>query len=373
MLPDKLRLKLEDRSLAGSLRSLKTTDGLIDFASNDYLGFSKSLHVSAGTSTGSTGSRLLSGNTALHEMVEDEIAAFHKSAKAILFNSGYDANVGLLPAVTDRHDVILYDDLIHASLRDGIQLSQARNIKYAHNNIQQLEKLIERHVPATPHNLFIVTESVFSMDGDSPDLQAIIAFRKQYKNVHIILDEAHAVGVIGSDGAGLAQYFNVQDAIFARVVTFGKALGSHGAAVLCCTNTYVYLMNYARSFIYTTAMPAYSLRAISAGYDALINRPDTIKRLKDIIAAFNLCLVTLGLKSRFRESETAIHTCIIPGNVVVHKVATSLQQNGYDVRPILSPTVATGTERLRICLHSYNSIAEIENMLTLLAQLILKT
>ncbi len=210
MLPDKLHLKLGMRHFAGSLRTLKTITGKVDFASNDYLGFSKLLKVPPSDQHGATGSRLISGHTLLHDQVEKQIALFHKVESALLFNSGYDANLGLIAAVTDRFDLIIYDELVHASIRDGISLSQAKSLKYRHNDLKHLEILLNKFHENEDREVYVITESVFSMDGDQPDLAGIVDLVHKFDNVHLILDEAHALGVIGKNGAGLAQELGVE-------------------------------------------------------------------------------------------------------------------------------------------------------------------
>jgi len=368
MLPEKLQTLLGMRYFSGSLRKLTVNKNSIDFASNDYLGFSK-LEISDVSSTnGATGSRLLSGHSDLHDRVEEQIAQFHNAPAALLFNSGYDANIGLIPALTDRADLILFDQLVHASIRDGIQLSQAKSLKYRHNDLRHLEILLSKFSEAEERQVYVITESVFSMDGDMPDLKKLIDLVSRFDNAHLILDEAHALGVIGENGAGFAQHLDLENDVFARVMTFGKGLGCHGAAVLGSEDLKEYLINYARSFIYTTAMPEHSLHCISKGYLTLSSSEDAISRLTNNIATFNKLVLQVGLRLRFRESETAIQTCIIPNNEVVKEAAFTLQDNGYDVRAILSPTVNKGEERLRICIHSFNTENEMSGMLNLLSK-----
>jgi 8-amino-7-oxononanoate synthase len=370
MLPDKLQAKIGMRHFSGSLRKLTVSKGLVDFSSNDYLGLSKlPLPENVGTN-GATGSRLISGHSDLHDQVENQIAQFHNAPAALLFNSGYDANIGLIPALTDRADLILFDQLVHASIRDGIQLSQAKSLKYRHNDLSHLEILLAKFSQEEEREVYVITESVFSMDGDIPDLISVIKLVKKYPNAHLILDEAHALGVLGKNGVGLAQQLNVENDIFARVMTFGKGLGCHGAAVLGSEELKDYLINYARSFIYTTALPQHALHSILNGYKTLSYSDDAVLQLASNVSLFNKLVLQNGLRLRFRESETAIQVCIIPKNDQVKKAAQILQENGYDVRAILSPTVAQGEERLRICIHSFNTEIEMGSMLQLLAKTI---
>jgi 8-amino-7-oxononanoate synthase len=374
--PIKLSDKLESRRQNKSLRILQQPNELIDFASNDYIGFSKSESIFNVThqflldhnikSNGATGSRLLSGNHALYTETENYIAQFHQSESALLFNSGYDANVGFFSAVPQKGDLILYDELCHASIRDGIQLSNAKSYKFKHNDFEDLELLIQRN----PNTLiYIVTESVFSMDGDCPNIEELVALSEKH-NCYLVVDEAHALGVFGEKGEGLIQHLHLQDKIFARIMTFGKGLGCHGAVVLGSEELKSYLVNFARSFIYTTGLSPHSVATILMGYHHLEKDKNAIESLRDNIVFFNQVKKMLYLSPLFIRSKSAIQSVIIPGNEKVKSIANSLQQNGFDVKAILSPTVPVGQERLRFCLHSYNSKEEITKVLTLLNTLV---
>lgn len=374
--PKKLSDKLESRRQNKSLRILQQPNELIDFASNDYIGFSKSESIFNVThqflldhnikSNGATGSRLLSGNHALYTETENYIAQFHQSESALLFNSGYDANVGFFSAVPQKGDLILYDELCHASIRDGIQLSNAKSYKFKHNDFEDLELLIQRN----PNTLiYIVTESVFSMDGDCPNIEELVALSEKH-NCYLVVDEAHALGVFGEKGEGLIQHLHLQDKIFARIMTFGKGLGCHGAVVLGSEELKSYLVNFARSFIYTTGLSPHSVATILIGYHHLEKDKNALESLRDNIVFFNQVKKMLYLNPLFIRSKSAIQSVIIPGNEKVKSIASELQQNGFDVKAILSPTVSVGQERLRFCLHSYNSKEEITKVLTLLNTLV---
>ena len=378
-LPKKLHHKLEERKETNSLRSLKSSNIGVDFCSNDYLGFSGSKeHTTlandiykehAGNQNGATGSRLLSGNHKLHELVEQRIAQFHKSETALLFNSGYDANLGFLQAVPQRGDIILYDALVHASIRDGIQMSHAKAYKFDHNDIEDLKRHLSVRAQSRTidQQIYVITESVFSMDGDSPDLIAITQLCQDY-NCHLVVDEAHALGVVGSKGQGLVQELQLQETVFARIVTFGKALGAHGAAILGSKVLQEYLINFARPFIYTTALPPHSAAAILAGYTLLQRTAGThaIKTLHHHIQVFQEELKRLAINTHFITSNTAIQAAIIPNNERVLTLSQELTKAGFEVLPIRSPTVPKGSERLRFCLHSFNTVDEIKNVLSLL-------
>ncbi|GEC79617.1 aminotransferase class I/II-fold pyridoxal phosphate-dependent enzyme [Flavobacterium aquatile] len=377
--PKSLSQKLQQREQNNALRKLPVFNNLIDFASNDYLGFARSEEIFNQTHTyllendikinGATGSRLISGNHNLYQITEDFIANFHQSETALIFNSGYDANVGFFSSVPQRNDIILYDELCHASIRDGIQMSNAKSYKFQHNDFEQLEKIICKQLETRNPQLetfYIVTESVFSMDGDSPNLEELSILCEKY-NCHLVVDEAHALGVFGDFGQGLVQSQALQNKIFATIMTFGKGLGCHGAAILGNQELKNYLVNFARSFIYTTGLSPHSVATILIAYQHLEAEREAIQNLRNNIQFFNQEKLQMGLKPLFVYSKSAIQCAIIPGNEKVKSIAHQLQENGFDVKAILSPTVPEGQERLRFCLHSYNSEKEISEVLNLLA------
>jgi 8-amino-7-oxononanoate synthase len=378
--PKSLQQKLQQREEQNALRQLPIPNNLIDFASNDYIGFAKNETIFHETHqmlldknikvNGATGSRLLSGNHELYQETEDYIAKFHYAESALIFNSGYDANIGFFSAIPQRKDIILYDELCHASIRDGIQMSHAKSYKFAHNDVEDLEKLITKFQPTTDNRqsttVYIVTESVFSMDGDSPNMEELTKLSEKY-NAYLVVDEAHALGVFGEQGEGLVQSLGLQDKVFARIVTFGKGLGCHGAAVLGSHNLKSYLVNFARSFVYTTGLSPHSVATILQSYKQLKKEKEALEKLKSNIIFFNQEKMRLGLKPIFVYSKSAIQCAIIPGNEKVKNIASQIQQKDFDVRPILSPTVPEGQERLRFCLHSYNSESEISEVLQLLS------
>jgi len=378
--PKSLQQKLQKREEQNALRQLPIANDLIDFASNDYIGFAKNEAIFNQTHqllldknikvNGATGSRLLSGNHVVYEETEIFIAEFHRAESALIFNSGYDANIGFFSAVPQRTDIILYDELCHASIRDGIQMSNAKAYKFQHNDLEELEKLITKFQPITnnrqPTTVYIVTESVFSMDGDSPNMEELTKLSEKY-NAYLVVDEAHALGVFGEQGEGLLQSLGLQDKVFARIVTFGKGLGCHGAAVLGSHKLKSYLVNFARSFVYTTGLSPHSVATISQSYKQLKKEKEALEKLKSNIIFFNQEKMRLGLKPIFVYSKSAIQCAIIPGNEKVKNIASQIQQKDFDVRPILSPTVPEGQERLRVCLHSYNSEKEISEVLQLLS------
>lgn len=357
MKEDFLHKKLSERQDQHAYRTLKIVTGTIDFCSNDYLGIAAILKIKDTLKHGSTGSRLLAGNYALIEETEQFIASFHEAEAGLIFNSGYDANLGLLSCVPQRGDTILYDYLSHASIRDGIRLSFANAFSFQHNDLTDLESKLQK----STGNIFIVTESVFSMDGDTAPLKEISVLCEKY-NAHLIVDEAHATGVIGTKGQGLVQSENLQAKCFARVHTFGKALGCHGAIVLGSQTLRNYLINFSRAFMYSTALPETSIEAIRSSYTLFPGMHEERKHLLKLIRLFQESFVSFTKL----KTNTPIQGIIVPGNEQARMVANLLQSNNLDVRPILYPTVPKNSERLRIVLHAFNTIDELNTLTSLL-------
>lgn len=357
---DFLLKKLNERIEQNAFRRLRLPEGKTDFCSNDYLGIvhhqliEKKLAAShTSYKHGSTGSRLLAGNYPLVEQAEKMIAGFHQAAAGLIYNSGYDANLGLLSCVPQRGDTILYDFLSHASLRDGIRLSFAQSFSFRHNDVADLEKKLQ----AATGNTFVVTESVFSMDGDMAPLPQISELCERYQ-AHLVVDEAHATGVVGERGEGLVQHLGLQQQCFARIHTFGKAVGCHGAIILGSEQLRDYLVNFSRSFIYSTALPEESVAAICSAYELFPGMQKERTHLQQLITSFQQA----PGKYEKLVSATPIQIVIIPGNDQVKAVANALQAAGLDVRPILYPTVPAGKERLRIVLHAFNSMDELQQV-----------
>jgi 8-amino-7-oxononanoate synthase len=357
--------KLNEREQQKAYRSLNIiSHDLVDFASNDYLGFSKNLEIPIAAEEivrnfklrdhGATGSRLISGNNTLYEHVELSLASYHESDAALLFNSGYMANLALLSCVAGRTDTILYDEHVHASIRDGLRLSVARSFSFKHNDIDDLNKKSQNAIG----QLFIVTESVFSMNGDEAPLMELTRFSKE-NNALLIVDEAHALGV---KGWGLVAELGIQSDVFARTFTFGKAFGSHGAAVLVNKKTKEFLVNFSRPFIYTTGMPPLQVAYIISAYEYYHRNSICTHTLHKRIQFFREHSSELG----FLPSITAIQCLIIPGNERVNSAEKMLMDAGFFVKAIKYPTVPLDQERLRICLHSFNSEEEIIQLLNLL-------
>jgi 8-amino-7-oxononanoate synthase len=392
---DFLKQKISKRVEAGNYRQIRQpgqlgqptqNDRLIDFSSNDYLGFAKSKELYSLMKQyeeqyfdmvfpGAGASRLISGNHELYNIAEKQLSEFYKSEKALIFNSGYDANLGLISSICDRNDAILYDEYVHASIRDGIRLSTARSFSFRHDDIESLKEKIAYVMKSRGKKprgkIVVVIETVYSMEGISKHTSGRYIFEDIidhcFENgMYIIVDEAHSTGVYGDYGEGLVIGRNLQNKVFARVHTFGKALGVHGAVVVGSSILYDYLVNFARSFIYTTALPPHSLISILSAHDFLRNQQGSSMRskLKENISRFSKIFYQ---KQNDVGNDSAIHSMIIPGNENAKKLAGQCVIAGFDVRAILSPTVPAGKERLRICLHSFNTEKEIDVLLNVIA------
>ncbi len=351
-----LMTKLDEKKTRGHLRSLIDCRGKIDFSSNDYFGFASKLHAlyppPADIYSGATGSRSITGNSPEAEEAEKLVASFHNMESALIFNSGYMANVGLFSCLAAKGDSYISDELIHASIIDGMRLSHANRVKFTHNNLADLEKKLQQ----IAGRKIVAIESVYSIDGDEAPLIEIAALCKQYGAL-LIVDEAHATGVFGDYGEGLVCKYNLQKDVFACIYTFGKALGLHGAAVTGSKILRNYLINHARSFIFTTALPPYSYLQIQHVYAELpkANR----KKLFFLIDYFKKQAV-LFPEIGFKESNSTIQGIVIGDSFKTTALSTYLFEKGIFVKAILPPTVATGTERLRICIHSFNTCEEID-------------
>ncbi|MEQ9290290.1 MAG: 8-amino-7-oxononanoate synthase [Cyclobacteriaceae bacterium] len=372
---DQLLTKLQERKTSGNARRLTSGAGLVDFVSNDYLGLARSEELFRKISSydysgiinknGSAGSRLLAGNSPEHEQLESKLANIFEAESALLFNSGYSANLALVSSIPQKGDTILYDSLSHVCLKEGAWLSKADSISFRHNDLEDLESKLKR----ARGTIFVIIESVYSMDGDLVPIKDIINLAKGYGG-HLIVDEAHSTGVNGKDGAGLVCEMGLAHEFLARVYTFGKGMGVHGACICGGAALIEYLVNFGRPFIYTTALPIHGVFSIDAAFDYLKDHIQLQSLLRDNIRFFNSRYdEVLGKDSSWIKpySETAIQPIIIPGNDRIKEVANELQKVGLDVRPVLSPTVKAGTERLRISLHTHNTQKQIEKLIQALA------
>jgi 8-amino-7-oxononanoate synthase len=379
-IPEHFQTQHDERVARDAVRTLRVETTGIDLSSNDYLGiatkladpqvinrllisFDESQHepVQCGfAKIGATGSRLVSGTMRQHEELEAEIAAFHQAEAALLFGSGYEANLGLLSSMAGRTDTVIYDELAHASMRDGIRLSSARAYSFRHNNLDDLSEKLKN----ARGECFIVVESIYSMDGDQAPLIQIIELAERV-GAYVVVDEAHATGVYGPQGAGLVAELGLSQRVLARVHTFGKALGYRGACVVGGHVLREHLINAARSFIYTTAQDLVTLRFIQEAYRILRSAERERGELRELIAGMR-SLKSDQQELSFLPSNSPIQGVIVPGNSEALAAERALREAGYIVRAIRAPTVPYGTERIRICLHSFNSLDQVVGALSVI-------
>lgn len=351
----------------------------VDFLSNDYLGLARSEALRQNIETtflqlneaikinGSTGSRLLSGNHKYAEELEHSLAKIFMAEAALIFNSGYNANLSILSCVPTKADTIIHDELIHASLIDGARLSFAKRRSFRHNDLNDLEKKLR----SAQGQKFVVVESIYSMDGDACPLQELVVLCEQH-GAYIIVDEAHSTGLWGNDGNGLACESNLQEKIFARIYTFGKGMGVHGACICGSQLLKDYLINFARPFIYTTAMPLHSFVSIACAFEYIQSNGQPRKSLFENISIFKQGFLANNKSSipLLLPSNSAIQIISTSGNEHAKNVAEQMRANNFEVRAILAPTVKSGQERLRICLHAYNTKKEIDDFMINLTELL---
>ena len=349
----------------------------IDFCSNDYLGLAADEALQAETiqrwrkqpGNGATGSRLLSGNSAAVEALEEELADFFSAPAALFFPTGYVAVLATLSAVTKRGDLLLYDADMHASTKDAARLSPARRLNFKHNDIEALKKRCKKHPES---QIFVISEGIFSMNGDPAPLQDLLDLCASEKAT-LMLDEAHSTGVFGPKGQGIAYDLGVHEQVSLRIHTFGKAFGAQGACLLGSRALMDHVINFSRCFIYSTAPLPVQVHALRAVLEHFRSGNAPISQLWKNISLFQQLAAQLLPKSICAPQSGPIQIFSLPNQAHTCKAARFLQLKGYDVRPILSPTVPVGKERIRVCLHSYNTPTEIQNLIENLSNYLKKS
>ena len=357
--------KLATIESSGNLRRLPRvehqgkwiTDGgrrMLNLSSNDYLGLAASeerqeefLASIQGKylPLSSSSSRLLTGNFPVYTELEERIASSFGREAALLFNSGYHANTGILPALADKRTLILADKLVHASIIDGILLSGAPFLRYRHNDYGQLERLLRKHEKAYDR-VFIVTESLFSMDGDVADLRKLVELKKTASNICLYVDEAHAIGARGENGLGIAEEQACAGEIDLLVGTFGKALASMGAYVVCSRVIREYLVNTARPLIFSTALPPFQIAWTLFVWEKLPSLAEKREKLRR-----NSRLLADSLRGKGGEiSQSHIVPFIVGESEDCARKAEELRRKGFYCLPVRPPTVPKGTSRIRISL-----------------------
>lgn len=342
---------------------------MLNLSSNDYLGLANDIELRRDfleTLTPETflptssSSRLLTGNFTAWEQLEQQLATAFGTEAALVFNSGYHANTGILPAVSNARTLILADKLVHASLIDGIRLSAAKSIRYRHNQYDQLERLIE--INHTEYErIIIVTESIFSMDGDEADLRELVRLKKKYANVWLYVDEAHAFGIRGDKGLGCAEEQECISDIDFLVGTFGKALASAGAYIVCRKVIREYLVNKMRTFIFTTALPPVIIQWTSFVFTRLPNFRQRREKLQLVSSKLKEVLEHKGYVC---PSSSHIIPMITGESSIAVRKAEELQRKGFYALPVRPPTVPEGTSRIRFSLTAEISEEEIVRLTT---------
>lgn len=351
-LQERLQQALTKRKKQGNYRQLKSYDGFLDFFSNDYLGLAQYVpQIKSAPSFGGS-SRLIAGTSSLILELEKELALHFSAPTALIFNSGFTANLGVLSTLPQKGDVVLYDSLVHASIREGLRLTNAKSYKFKHNNVDHLHVLLKKYSQQT---CFVVVESLYSMDGDFAPLKEIEKLCNEY-NVQLIIDEAHRAGVIQ-----LEPTIN-SDTI--RIVTFGKAYGSYGSCVLCNEVTRHYLINFCKTFIYTTAPTQHTVLDIQ---HKVLQQNSNIarKQLQSNISFFRTLFVErYELKS---APNSPIQTLYLD-SLKLKVAEKALHDHQIGIKAIYPPTVPKGEERIRICLHAFNTKNEITHFFKVLSQ-----
>lgn len=346
---------------------------MLNLSSNDYLGLASDttlreeffdLTAVEQRHMTSSSSRLLTGNFPQYEQLESSLSQAFQGRAALLFNSGYHMNIGILPAVCDKRTLVLADKLIHASIIDGIQLSSAKYIRYRHNDLDHLNQLLAQyHADENYDRIILVTESIFSMDGDETDLAALVKLKQNYAKVMLYVDEAHAIGVRGDQGLGCAEQYNVIDDIDFLVGTFGKAMASIGGYLICHQILRDFLINKMRPLIFSTAQPPICM----AWTDFIFH-----KMLKMYAQRQDLNQLGQHLRSAIQTkqyqcpSSSHIVPVILGDSIITIKKAKQMQDAGFYVMPVRPPTVPNGSARLRICLTAKIKTTDLDQLAYLL-------
>ena len=344
---------------------------MLNMSSNDYLGLASNENLRQSflqqygdnfPSFTSSSSRLLTGNFPVYTDLEQLIAQRFQRESVLLFNSGYHANLGILPALTTTKSLILADKLVHASMIDGIRLSQCAFFRYRHNDYEHLKNLLEKNAGKFDRT-FIVTESVFSMDGDVVDLNYLVQLKKQFPNTYLYVDEAHAIGVYGKNGLGIAERANVIADIDLLVGTFGKALASMGAYVVCDQILKECLINQMRPLIFSTALPPFN---VAWTYFIFERLPQFSKERTHLERLSAFLRQEVEHRTQIMPSQTCIVPYILGENEKTLAKAKDLQEQGYYCLPIRPPTVPKGTSRIRLSLTADMTMDEVKQFVACL-------
>ena len=374
---DQLRQQGNFRQFRSNQQQGKTIEiqqqQMLNLSSNDYLGLASDLRLreqffdetpNAQRLMSASSSRLLTGNFPAYEQLEATLTQLFHGRAALLFNSGYHMNIGILPALADAKTLILADKLVHASMIDGIRLSSAKYLRYRHNDLAHLQQLLTQyHADENYERIIVVTESIFSMDGDETDLVALVALKQQFAKVMLYVDEAHAIGVRGQQGLGCAEQYGVIDAIDFLVGTFGKAVASIGGYLICDPIIRDYLINRMRPLIFSTAQPPICM----AWTQFMLNQIVNMQAQRQHLAALSQYMQHgIRAKGFVCPSTSQIVPVVIGDSTATVSKAQQLQTAGFYVMPVRPPTVPQGSSRLRICLNTQFETEDLTPLLDLL-------
>ena len=374
---DQLRQQGNFRQFRSNQQQGKTIEiqqqQMLNLSSNDYLGLASDLRLreqffdetpNAQRLMSASSSRLLTGNFPAYEQLEATLTQLFHGRAALLFNSGYHMNIGILPALADAKTLILADKLVHASMIDGIRLSSAKYLRYRHNDLAHLQQLLTQyHADENYERIIVVTESIFSMDGDETDLVALVALKQQFAKVMLYVDEAHAIGVRGQQGLGCAEQYGVIDAIDFLVGTFGKAVASIGGYLICDPIIRDYLINRMRPLIFSTAQPPICM----AWTQFMLNQIVHMQAQRQHLAALSQYMQHgIRAKGFVCPSTSQIVPVMIGDSTATVSKAQQLQAAGFYVMPVRPPTVPKGSSRLRICLNTQFETEDLTPLLDLL-------
>mgnify|MGYP003603883462 FL=1 len=346
---------------------------MLNLSSNDYLGLAVDERIReeffdltpiSEQRMSSSSSRLLTGNFPEYEQLEQALSQLFENRSALLFNSGYHMNIGILPALCDSKTLILADKLVHASLIDGMRLSTAQYVRYRHNDLNHLDALLKKYqADQIFERIIIVTESIFSMDGDEADLAALVALKKQYSNVMLYVDEAHAIGVRGKQGLGIVEQAHVIQDVDFIVGTFGKALASVGAYLICDPIIRDFLINKMRPLIFSTAQPPMCMAWTNFLLQKVVKRNDQREYLKALSHSLNTQILA---KNYDCPSSSQIVPVIVGDSIQTVALAHEMQKAGFYIMPVRPPTVPQGASRLRICLNTRIDQHDLDRLVSLL-------
>jgi len=381
---ERMQKFLLDREKAGTLRSLEpltrlghgwvrlldSDTRLLDFSSNDYLALSEHPEVIAASvkylemfGAGAGAARLMSGDLEINHLLEQEVALLKSREAALTFGSGYLANIGIIPALVGRGDLIITDRLSHASIYDGCLLSGARTIRFRHNDLVHLEQILQEK-RSQFNTCLVVVESIYSMDGDRCPLIELVEFKSRYDFL-LMVDEAHATGLYGENGAGIIEEDNVSHGVDIAMGTFGKALGSYGAYAAATRGIVDFLVNKARTFIYATALPPAVVGATLAALYLVKSEPQLRMDLQAKVAYFKKQLRKNGLKDDHGPSQ--IIPVMVGDSAKALAIADELRENGIYVKAVRPPTVPEGSARLRFSITRHHQEDDLKRCARLLA------